>query len=159
MMDSQLPPLFDGHKWKCARCNATLAKVVEAERFTLPTMQKRIVTALELPPGFIKTSGNVWLRPKNYLPSGRGSQNQKQRIQRNRFTERQLEVAQEKSDYASISEAQRKIARTKTLATQGSSGDVKVAPMRLHAEELPIRVKCAKPGCETVSQVPSIRTV
>lgn len=150
-------PKFDGAKWRCADCQSVLATVAQVEKFSLPTMEAKMVAALELPTGFIKTSGDVWLRPKNYLPLGRGAANQKKRINIKQFREKQLGTAIEERDYASIVQSQMDLRQIAANAAAASSESEKAKPVRLRAEELPASIKCPKPGCDHISRLTSIR--
>ena len=156
-------PKFDGEKWRCARCLSVLATVAQVEELQLPTrerptMESKRVTVLELPAGYVKPKGrDEYVKPNKTHPFMRGAGQQKDRIKTRRFTERQLETARQKSDHESISEAKRKLAQYEAFASKASEPNADVRPKRFHADELPVRVQCAKPGCKTVSCLTSIR--
>lgn len=150
-------PKFDGAKWYCPQCRSTLATIVEMKQFPLATMKAKMVAALELPSGYVKPSGGIWLRPKKHLPFGRGTQNQKSRIKTKQFRQWQLDTAIKKHDGASIGQSQMDLARIAANAAAASGENVEIKPARFSAEELPIKVKCPKSGCEHISQLTSIR--
>lgn len=151
-------PRFDGVKWRCPKCQSVLATVAEVEELQLSTMESKRVAVLELPAGYVKPNGREeFVKPQKAQPFQRGAGNQKQRIKRRKFTERQLEVAQEKSDIASIFEAQRKLAQFEALASKASEPTTETTATRLRREELPVSIKCAKPGCSHVARIASIR--
>ncbi len=160
MMDSTPLLRFDGQKWTCERCRSTLANIVKAECFSLPTMEKQIVTALELPAGYICIKGNdgveTWVKPRKLHPFQRGAQNRTDRQKARDFTKWQLEKAERQSDFASISEAQRKLQRSDEIKTAPSVPiPEQTKPVRLFAGELPAKIQCEK--CKTALLLPAIR--
>lgn len=150
-------PKFDGVKWRCPKCQSVLATVVKTEKFSLPTMEKTMVAAIELPSGYIKPSDGVWCRPNKYLPFGRGAQNHKSRIKTKHFRERKLENAIKKNDPASIVQSQMDLAQIAANAAATSSENKETKPVRLCAEELPAQVKCPKRKCDHVACLASIK--
>jgi len=150
-------PRFDGVKWRCSKCQSVLATVVKTEKFSLPTMEKTMVAALELPSGYVKPSGGTYSRPNKHLPLGRGAQNQKSRIKTRHFREWQLDTAIKKNDGASIGQSQMDLAQLAANAAATSSENKETRPVRLCADELPAQVKCPKPGCNHESRLTSIR--
>ena len=151
-------PKFDGEKWRCARCLSVLATVAQIEKLQLPRMEPKRVTVLELPAGYVKPKGrDEYVKPSKTRPFMRGAEHQKDRIKTRRFTEQQLETARAKSDYASISEAKRKLAQFAALTSKASEPNADVRPKRLCADELPVSIQCAKPGCSHVTRLTSIR--
>ena len=158
MMNSNQPK-FDGAKWRCAKCQSVLATIVKDDQFSLSTMEKTTVAALELPPGFTKDSQGVYLKPGKYLPLGRGASNQKRRGEITRFRENQLGNAIRKSDLASIGQSQMDLAQIARNKAEASSATTNAKPIRLHAADLPVSIQCVKPGCNHKARLTSIRAL